>query len=169
MIAIGWRYYNFIILLGTAAVVAAMFRGVHAISQPVTIVPNPANKIIVPSQTVEEATRPTPSEVKIAGEFNLQRIKKPEPIEITPPPPANIPSAPVVQFNGRLLGTLVDSDPMQSYALINLDSSIIKLTKHEEFVDPPANSFQLMEVHAEKVVLKHIPSGQTLSLEVERR
>jgi hypothetical protein len=155
-----WRSKNIIVCLAVVSLLATVI--IQVLNQEeVPSLPRSTTSVsdnIKSTQTTID--RVSVEQMEQASMVNLQRMLKPEPLPIAPTPEPTVAIVPpqAFIFGGTLLGTMVDRDPIQSYAIIRLANSQVRLIRNGGFIDEPSNEVQLIEVASNQVTIKHLPT-----------
>lgn len=110
---------------------------------------------------------PTDEQLARASSINLQRMNPPKalpplekPVVVAEPPPP----VPLVLFQGKLLGTIEDSDPKYCFALLKGTDEQVKLVAQGQKIDNQSNSATLIAIHAKEVTIRLGEQVQTLKI-----
>ncbi len=110
---------------------------------------------------------PTQEQLARASSINLQRMNPPKPL---PPPEKAVvvavptPPLPTVLFQGKLLGTIEDSDPKYCFALLKGLDEQVKLVAQGQKIGSSADSATLITIHAKEVTIQLGEQVQTLKV-----
>jgi hypothetical protein len=154
--SLSWRLQRVALVIVTATILVGCGIGVlsqHGIPEISDSVSKYAKR---PELPATEVARVSPLLIEVASGVNLQRMLPPTPIVPEPVPEAapQVEAAPF-QFSGVLVGTMVDSDPSHSYALIKISNGKIRLIRTGEWIDHPENQVELLKVSPNQICMKH--------------
>lgn len=166
--SLSWKFRNSMLWFATAGLGTAACFGIpsttHWLENSQKTQTNAQEAIPKPALKRSTLDLPTEEQLERASSVNLQRMNPPKAL---PPPskPEVVAEPPRVElFQGTLLGTIEDSDPMYCFALLKGTDNRVKLVAQGQRIDDEASSATLVTVQAKEVTLKLGEQQQTLKM-----
>ena len=107
------------------------------------------------ASSAEAVPRVTQAEIDAAGKVDLQRMDKPQPLRPEPAPIVEaVPLAPAIQFQGQLLGTILDSQPEQCFAIIRQPDGSTILIRQGKPLSENEPDLILKQVESDRIAVQ---------------
>lgn len=165
MMRLTWRTMNYSIYIGSVALLLispwVYWYATDLVAKFVTTKDDDVPKVNSARKPPRNSARPSLDSAQIAkaASVSLRRMNPPQVLPPTPPEPTkNVspqPAAPALSFAGKLLGVIIDNNPMRSFAILQLQTNEIVLVATGEQVSNSLPGLIVSRVDSKMIVLQN--------------